>query len=85
MSGIISPYFLGRPRQFLALKSFLTPLLSCSKNGVAALPFHDCVMVAESTSGTARKVMEDAFESATGAKPVIQKTRCDLPRVERAA
>ncbi len=59
-------------------------LIELAKKGLVAPPFHDCVMVAESTSGTARKVMEEAFEKATGAKPVIKKTKCDLPRVERA-
>lgn len=29
--------------------------------------------------------MEEAFEKETGAKPVIKKTKCDLPRVEQAA
>jgi hypothetical protein len=42
-------------------------------------------MVTAGHSLTARKVMEEVFESMTGAKPVIKKTRCDLPRVERAA
>ena len=32
-----------------------------------------------------RRVMEEAFESAIGAMSVIKKTKCDLPRVERAA
>ena len=55
------------------------------KKGLVALPFHDCVMVAESMSATARKVMELVFEKETGGKPIIKKTKCDLPRVERAA
>ena len=50
-----------------------------------AAVFHDCVMVAESMRGQREKVMEEAFESATGARPVIKKTKCDLPRIERAA
>ena len=29
--------------------------------------------------------MEEVFKSETGAMPVIKKTKCDLPRVERAA
>jgi hypothetical protein len=60
-------------------------LLELAKKGVAALPFHDCVMVPDGRSLTARRVMEEVFESETGAKPVIKKTKCDLPRVEQAA
>lgn len=60
-------------------------LLELAKKGVAALPFHDCVMVAAGHSLTARKVMEEVFEKETGAKPIIKKTKCDLPIVERAA
>ena len=60
-------------------------LLELTRKGVAALPFHDCVMVAMGHSLTVRKVMEEVFQQMTGAKPVIKKTACDLPRVERAA
>jgi|GEM_PF-6040347 hypothetical protein len=27
--------------------------------------------------------MEEVFESATGTRPALKKTTCDLPRVER--
>jgi hypothetical protein len=30
-------------------------------------------------------VMEEVFKSETGAMPVIKRTKCDLPRVERRA
>lgn len=58
-------------------------LVELAKQGITALPFHDCVMVCESRSLTARKVMEEVFERETGTRPILKKTKCDLPRVER--
>ena len=46
-------------------------LVELAKMGRAALPFHDCVMV-------------PAGASAMAQKPVIKKTKCDVPRIEKA-
>ena len=60
-------------------------LIELARKGIVALPFHDCIMVQESASGIARKVMEEVFQQMTGARPMIKKTRCDLLRTERIA